>query len=176
MFAPDHFQQATQQATRRRFRSRRERVAVWIMAVVTIALVGLAVYSLTNHQRTTGHGCIDFNYSTMIGGAETYKCGAKARTLSETPPSGKSIDTDHRRPPMSSSLPRTRAGSRLGFGFHSPFGADDLGHHRLHQLVHDKQPDSGLSTRATLNAPHRQAQRALPRCPQAAAIPQLPTP
>ena len=96
VFAPGHFQQATQQAsTRRRFRSQRERVAVWIMAVMTIALVGLAVYSLTNHQRTTGHGCIDFNYSTMIGGAETYACGSHARELCATPYAKGGIDGDY---------------------------------------------------------------------------------
>jgi hypothetical protein len=95
VFAPGHFQQASEQSSsRRRFRSRRERIAVQAMAILTLVLVGLAVYSLTNHQRTTSHGCIDFNYSTMIGGAETYKCGAQARALCATPPSGKSIDTD----------------------------------------------------------------------------------
>jgi hypothetical protein len=95
VFAPGHFQQASQQATtRRRFRSQRERVAVYVAAVITLALVGLVVFSLTNHQRKTGHGCIDFNYSTMIGGAETYKCGAQARALCATPPSGTSIDGD----------------------------------------------------------------------------------
>jgi hypothetical protein len=95
VFAPGHFQQATQQATRRRFRSRRERVAVWIMAAMTIALVGLAVYSLTNHQRKTGHGCIDFNYTTMIGGAETYACGSHARELCATPYAKGGIDGDY---------------------------------------------------------------------------------
>jgi hypothetical protein len=94
VFAPGHFQQATQQSTRRRFRSRRERLAVYAAAVITLALVGLVVLSLTNHQRKTGHGCIDFNYSTMIGGAETYECGAQARTVCSTPPTGKSVDTD----------------------------------------------------------------------------------
>jgi hypothetical protein len=95
VFAPGHFQQASEQASSRRpFRSRRERVAVYVAAVVTLALVGLVVFSLTNHQRKTGHGCIDFNYSTMIGGAETYKCGAQARALCATPATGKSIDTD----------------------------------------------------------------------------------
>jgi hypothetical protein len=95
VFAPGHFQQASEQASsRRRFRSRRERIAVQAMAILTLVLVGLAVYSLTNHQRKTGNGCIDFNYSTMIGGAETYKCGAQARTLCASPASGSAIDGD----------------------------------------------------------------------------------
>lgn len=96
VFAPGHFQQANQTATpRRRFRSRRERLAVQAMALITLALVGLAVYSLSNHQRTTGHGCIDFNYSTMIGGAEMYKCGAQARTLCATRAGGSAVDGDY---------------------------------------------------------------------------------
>jgi hypothetical protein len=95
VFAPGHFKQANQQATRRSFRSRRERVAVWTMAAVTIVLLGLVAFSLTNHQRTTGHGCIDFNYSTMIGGAETYACGTHARELCATPYSKGGIDGDY---------------------------------------------------------------------------------
>ncbi len=94
VYAPGHFQHAREQTDGRRYRSRRERLAVRTMALVTLALLGLVVFSLTNHQRSTGHGCIDFNYTTMIGGAETYRCGAAARTLCATPPRGKSVDTD----------------------------------------------------------------------------------
>lgn len=95
VYAPGHFQQANQQARRRRFRSERERAAVYAAAIVTLVLVGLVVFSLTNHQRKTGNGCIDFNYSTMIGGAEAYKCGAAARNLCATPLAKKSIDGDY---------------------------------------------------------------------------------
>ena len=91
VYAPDHFQQAT----RRRYRSRRERLAVRAMAIVTLALIGLVVFSLTTHQAASGGGCIDFNYATMIGGAEAHKCGSQARTLCATPPSGQSIDGDY---------------------------------------------------------------------------------
>ena len=90
-FAPGHFQQAT----RRRYRSGRELVAVRAAAVIALVLAGLLVYSLTTHQKKTGNGCIDFSYSTMIGGAETYQCGSRARTLCATPPSRKSIDGDY---------------------------------------------------------------------------------
>lgn len=95
VYAPGHFKQTAEQATRRRYRSRRERFAVFGAAVVTLVLVGLVVFSLTNHQRKTGNGCIDFNYSTMIGGAELYKCGSQARTVCATPPSRKGIDGDY---------------------------------------------------------------------------------
>jgi hypothetical protein len=94
VFAPGHFKQANQQATRRRFRSRRERLAVYAAALVTLVLVGLLAYSLTTHQASSGNGCVDFNYTTMIGGAEMHKCGAQARTVCATPATGKSIDTD----------------------------------------------------------------------------------
>jgi hypothetical protein len=95
VYAPGHFQQSTQQKTRRRFRSRRERIAVLAMALVTLVLVAITAYSLTNHQRTSGHGCVDFNYSTMIGGAETYVCGAKAQTLCGTQSAKGGIDGDY---------------------------------------------------------------------------------
>jgi hypothetical protein len=65
------------------------------MAVITLALVAVTVFSLANHQRTTGHGCIDFNYSTMIGGAETYACGPKARALCASPAEKGGIDGDY---------------------------------------------------------------------------------
>lgn len=93
-FAPGHFQQASQQSKTRRYRSRREKVAVRAMAIVALALIAVVVFSLTTHQATSANGCIDFNYSTMIGGAESHKCGAQARTLCATPASGKSLDTD----------------------------------------------------------------------------------
>jgi hypothetical protein len=94
VYAPGHFQRSTEQAkARRRFRSRRERIAVQAMAIITVALVAVTVFSLTNHQRTSGHGCVDFNYSTVIGGAETYECGARARSLCATPPAGRSYNT-----------------------------------------------------------------------------------
>jgi hypothetical protein len=95
VYAPGHFQQSHRQAkTRRRFRSRRERIAVQAMALITLVLVGLMIYSLSSHGRQSRNGCIDVNFMTMIGGAETYKCGAQARTLCSTPRGGNSIDTD----------------------------------------------------------------------------------
>jgi len=93
-FAPGHYQQTADQPRRSRYRSRRELVAVRVAAVLTLVIVGVVVFSLTTHQRTTGHGCIDFNYSTMIGGSEMYKCGAQARALCAAPRTGRSIDTD----------------------------------------------------------------------------------
>ncbi len=89
-YAPGHLERTT----RRRYRTRRERLAVRGAALLAVALLALAAFSLTNHQRRTGHGCIDFSYSTMIGGAEMYRCGAQARELCATPPTRRSIDGD----------------------------------------------------------------------------------
>lgn len=94
VYAPGHFQQTTQQAGKRRYRSRREQIAVRAMALVALVLIGLVAYSLTSHQARTGNGCIDFNYSTMIGGAEMYKCGAPARVVCATPRGQSGIDGD----------------------------------------------------------------------------------
>lgn len=65
-----------------------------LAAALAVALLGVAAYSLTTHQARTGSGCVDFNYTTMIGGAEMHRCGAQARTLCATPPGVSSIDTD----------------------------------------------------------------------------------
>jgi hypothetical protein len=95
VYAPGHFQQATQQASaKRRYRSGRERIAVRAMALIALVLIGVTAYALTSHQARSAHGCIDFNYSTMIGGAETHRCGAAARALCATPRAGENVDTD----------------------------------------------------------------------------------
>lgn len=94
VYAPGHFQQLSGQPAKRRYRSRRERLTVRAMALLTLALIGVTLFSLTNHQARSGNGCIDFNYATMIGGAETHKCGAQARALCLTPAAGENVDTD----------------------------------------------------------------------------------
>jgi hypothetical protein len=94
VYAPGHFQEAAERSVKRRYRGRRELWAVRAMAAVALVLFGLVAYSLTSHQARTGNGCIDFNYSTMIGGAEMYKCGAQARTVCATPRGGPGIDGD----------------------------------------------------------------------------------
>ncbi len=90
VYAPGHFKEITQP----RERGRRERIAVKLGGVVAVILAGIAIYSLTNHQRRTTHSCIDFSYSTMIGGAEAYECGATARAYCLSTPSRGGVDGD----------------------------------------------------------------------------------
>jgi hypothetical protein len=90
VYAPGHFQEVTQPRSRRPT----ERIAVRIFALLAIAVIGVSIYSLTDHQRKTANGCIDFNYTTMIGGAEMYKCGAEAKSLCLTPPTRESLDAN----------------------------------------------------------------------------------
>lgn len=49
------------------------------------ALIAVLALSLTSHQRTSGHGCIDVSAATVIGGSELYRCGAAARALCTQP-------------------------------------------------------------------------------------------
>jgi len=90
VFAPGHYQEITQPRPRRR----RERVSIRLSALMIVIVLGLVVFSLTTHQKQSGHGCIDFNYTTMIGGSEMSRCGGAARTLCATPRSRASIDGD----------------------------------------------------------------------------------
>jgi hypothetical protein len=90
VYAPGHFKEISQP----RARGRRERIAVRLGGLIAVILAGLVIYSLTDHQRQSAHGCIDFTYSTMIGGAERYECGAQARTDCLSRPSNGGIDGD----------------------------------------------------------------------------------
>ncbi|HUY58781.1 MAG TPA: hypothetical protein VMV16_03650 [Solirubrobacteraceae bacterium] len=91
VFAPGHYQEITQPRPRRRL----ERIAIRLIALTIVILLGLVVFSLTTHQKQSGNGCVDFNYTTMIGGAEMYKCGGAAKTLCATPRGSRaSIDSD----------------------------------------------------------------------------------
>ncbi len=66
-------------------------------ALIALILAGLVIYSLTSHQRRTTHSCVDFDYSTMIGGAERYECGAQAKADCLSKPNHGGIDGDYQR-------------------------------------------------------------------------------
>lgn len=90
---PDHYREIEAQAKSYRdgFRAPRHRIVIWVGAALSIALVALVVFSLTTKQKQSGHGCIDFNYTTPVGGAEMYKCGPAARDLCVSPSSQDSL-------------------------------------------------------------------------------------
>ncbi len=64
---------------------RRERWFLGSGLVLLAALAAVLVLSLTSHQRTSGHGCVDVSAATVIGGSELYRCGAAARALCTQP-------------------------------------------------------------------------------------------
>lgn len=90
VFAPGHRQQIAQA----RPRSRLERLSIRLSALIVVIVLGLVVFSLTTHQKQSGHGCIDFNYTTPLGGSEKSACGSAARTLCATRRTRVSIDGD----------------------------------------------------------------------------------
>jgi hypothetical protein len=90
VYAPNHFREVNEPRTR----GTMERVSVRIFALLAIVVIGITIYSLTDHQRQTKNGCIDFDYTTMIGGAEMYKCGTEAKTLCLTPATVGGVDAD----------------------------------------------------------------------------------
>lgn len=63
----------------------RERWVVGAGLTLLAALIAALAISLTSHQRTSGHGCIDVSAATVIGGSELYRCGAAARALCTQP-------------------------------------------------------------------------------------------
>ena len=52
-----------------------------------MAIVAVALISLTSHQGTSAHGCLNFVYTTAVGGENVHECGAPARKLCANPKS-----------------------------------------------------------------------------------------
>ena len=77
-----------QRATRPLHIGRRERWFLGSGGLLLAALAVVLVISLTSHQRTSGHGCIDVSAATATGGSELYRCGAAARALCTQPGRG----------------------------------------------------------------------------------------
>jgi len=68
-----------------RQRPPRAKLMLVIGSLLSAALVAVVIFSFTTRQKQSGNGCIDFDYITMIGGAEMYKCGQDARNLCASP-------------------------------------------------------------------------------------------
>lgn len=50
-------------------------------AIVTIAVIVVAVIAITTKGHATGNGCVDVVIPYAVGGQELYQCGAKAKSL-----------------------------------------------------------------------------------------------
>jgi hypothetical protein len=88
VYAPGHFRQLAQPRRRRG----RERMAVHVGALVSVALVAVVIFSLTSGAGRVAHGCVSFTYTTMIGGGQMHRCGAQARALCASRPSSGGVD------------------------------------------------------------------------------------
>jgi hypothetical protein len=53
---------------------------------LVVAMVAIAVFSLSSREGHSGHGCLDFTYSMAMGGEPFHECGPKARTTCSSPP------------------------------------------------------------------------------------------
>ena len=69
----------------------RERWLLGIGGLVVSALIAVTIFSLTSHQPKNGHGCLSFNYATVLGGEQAYVCGAQARKMCASPPHAGSL-------------------------------------------------------------------------------------
>jgi hypothetical protein len=67
---------------------RREKAAVAVVAAcLVLAVVGLAVFALTDSRTREGAGCIDVTFASTLGGTNLHACGQKARELCASPAS-----------------------------------------------------------------------------------------
>lgn len=76
-----------QQSHRPRVRGRRDRWFRVFGALLTAVIVAVTVLSLTSHQAKSGNGCLNFVYTTAVGGEDVHECGTPARKLCADPQS-----------------------------------------------------------------------------------------
>ena len=80
---PQHYQETHKP----RVRGRGDRWFKVFGALLAVAIVAVALISLTSHQGTSAHGCLNFVYTTAVGGENVHECGAPARKLCANPKS-----------------------------------------------------------------------------------------
>jgi hypothetical protein len=78
---PQHYQETHKP----RARGRRDRWFGVFGALLTAVIVAVTVISLTSSSPKSGHGCLDFVYTTAVGGENVSECGAQARKLCADP-------------------------------------------------------------------------------------------
>lgn len=58
-----------------------------ISALFAAGLVAITLVSLTSHQAKSGNGCLNFEYTMVMGAEDVHECGAPARKLCADPKS-----------------------------------------------------------------------------------------
>jgi hypothetical protein len=69
-----------------KIRNRRERWVFSLGGALIAIVVAALIFSLTSHQGRSGHGCLNFTYTMVMGGEQYDECGAVARHVCASPP------------------------------------------------------------------------------------------
>jgi hypothetical protein len=81
MLPPGHYKQVHEP----RHRGVRERWVLGVGGVLVALLVGVTLFSLTSHAAKSGGGCLNFEYTMVMGAENVHECGVPARKLCASP-------------------------------------------------------------------------------------------
>ncbi len=68
-----------------RRRGPRDRLVPALGMLLIVGLVAVTLFSLTSHAAKSADGCLNFPYTTVMGGEIVHECGAPARKLCADP-------------------------------------------------------------------------------------------
>jgi hypothetical protein len=80
---PQHYQETHKP----RVRGRRDRWFKVVGALMAVAIVAVTLISLTSHQAKSSNGCLNFEYTMVMGAENVHECDAPARKLCADPKS-----------------------------------------------------------------------------------------
>ncbi len=75
------------ESRRPRRRGRRDRLVPALGLLLIVGLAAVTLFSLTSHAAKSADGCLNFSYTTVMGGENVHECGAPARKLCADPES-----------------------------------------------------------------------------------------
>jgi hypothetical protein len=78
---PQHYQETHKP----RVRGRRDRWFLVVGMLMTVAIVAVTLVSLTSHQAKSANGCLNFEYTMVMGAENVHECAAPARKLCANP-------------------------------------------------------------------------------------------